>query len=121
MAEARLVSTCELVHELAAAHLVELGEYGVTGTARGALKMAIANFKDVQPDARLAINTSSQATARMKKLFSNTSDLLKRKLDTKMIAFRQTNEVFFTSYMQASNVIEPGKPSKPAEPAAPAK
>ncbi len=113
LAEARLTSTCEMIHDLGMQHVAELAEYGVTSASLDALKAAIAAFKDVQPDARLAINTGSQATTNMRKLFSATSDLLKRQLDTKMVLFKKTNEDFYNAYFQARNIIEPGAPAKP--------
>lgn len=123
MSESRLVSSSKIILEQATEHLAELADYGLTDATLAELTAVIATFTSVQPDARLAINTGSMATDRMRKLFSTTSSLLKRQLDTKMVGFRKTNEAFFTAYTLARNVIEPGAPTKPNDntPAAPGK
>jgi hypothetical protein len=113
LAETRLASTCEMIHGLGTKHLADLGEYGVTAAGLDALKAAIVSFKAVQPDARLAINKGSKATTTMRKLFTATSNLLKRQLDTKMAMFKKTDKDFYNAYFQARNIIEPGAPAKP--------
>jgi hypothetical protein len=113
MAETRLASISEMIHGLGTKHLADLTEYGVSAAGLDALKNAIVAFKAVQPDARLAINKGSKATTSMRKLFTATSDLLKRQLDTKMAMFKKTNKDFYNAYFQARNIIEPGTSAKP--------
>jgi len=116
MSESRLVSSCEIILQQGTAHLAALADYGLTAAILAELKAAIDTFIEVLPDTRLAINTGSMATERMRKLFSATSSLLKRQLDTKMVGFRKTNEAFYTAYTLARNVIEPGAALKPKDP-----
>ncbi len=115
MAEARLTATSEMIYAAGAKNLVDLSEYGVKAESLSALKAAIDAFKSAQPETRLAINTGSQATTDIRKLFTETSNPLKRQLDTKMIIFKKTNLDFYNAYFQARNIIEPGVPKKKEE------
>ncbi len=115
MTEARLTATSEVIHTAGVKHLAQLAEYGLTTESLESLKTAIDNFKGAQPETRLAINNSTQATITLRKLLTATTDLLKRQLDTKMVMFKKSHEGFYNAYSQARNIIEPGAPAKKEE------
>jgi hypothetical protein len=116
IAETRLTNISESIHTLGTEHLDTLSEYGITAPMLAALRTTIDEFKNVQPDTRLAINTGALATVQMQKLFTSTSNLLRRQLDTKMVLYKKNNRAFHDAYFQARNIIDQSAPAKQARP-----
>jgi hypothetical protein len=113
--QVKLTNYCEAIHAQGNKNVAALSEYGVTEGVLAELKEQTDKYKAMQPNSRLAINSSSLATERLRKLFTATSDLLKRQLDTKMAQYKKSHPDFYNAYFQARNIIEQGADSKKEE------
>jgi hypothetical protein len=115
LAEVKLINTCEVIHTQGTKNVAALAEYGVTAAVLTELKTLTDKYKAMQPNTRLAINTGSLATGRLRTLITATGNLLKRQLDTKMPQYKKSHSDFYNAYFQARNIIEQGADSKKEE------
>jgi hypothetical protein len=97
----------EVIYNHAQANLAAMADYGVTAAMLVDLRAAIDLYVEAIPDPRLATTEKKKATDRLKVLFRENDDYLK-KLDLLMELLR-TEEMFYGQYKNVRKLIETNK------------
>ncbi|MHB9141241.1 MAG: hypothetical protein ACYC25_05160 [Paludibacter sp.] len=119
--DAHLVSICTGIAALATEQLAGLTAYGVTEDELATLKEEIAQFSDSLPGPRLSVVDRKAANEKLKGLFRQVDDLLRKQLDRLMVRFRQSHPEFYASYQNVRRIVNYGiRHVKPLEPETPA-
>ena len=108
-------TACLNIHSLAVKHKDIFVDYGSAPEKVDELKKEIDDFITVISAPRSAIVTRSQATQRMKELFSEINQLLKNKTDKLMLLFEHSHPEVYQNYKAARIIVDLHKGGKKEE------
>ncbi|HEX8369639.1 MAG TPA: carboxypeptidase regulatory-like domain-containing protein [Pyrinomonadaceae bacterium] len=101
-----LAPRAQNIHDLGAANLAALADYGVTAVKLTALQTAIDDFAEAAPKPRAAINTRSALKLSLKQLFAEADRILAERMDTLIGLFAETNPDFIAVYQSARLIVD---------------
>lgn len=104
-----------LIYNKGNAIVSSLSGYGVNASVLSSLQSSINDFTGIMVSPRTAKTISKAATLEINELFGETDIILKKRLDKLMIQFKETNETFYNTYVNAREIIDLGKGSKTIE------
>ncbi len=112
MSSEQLKTACLNIHSLAVKYKEIFVDYGSTPEEVDTLKKEIDDFITVISAPRSAIVTRSQATQRMKEIFSEINQLLKNKTDKLMVLFEPSHPEVYQNYKAARIIVDLNKGRK---------
>ena len=112
-----LVTTCLNIVEFATEHLPELIAYEVTADELIVLKEEINSFAENLTTGRVSVTERKAANEKLKIVFLQVDDLLKKQLDRIVVRYRKTEPDFYTTYQSLRRTVNYGvRHEKPKEP-----
>ena len=116
-----LEETGQSVSALAATNLAALADYGITAADVTALDALRTRFHGVKSVPRTAIAGRAGQTANLPVLISNTTSLLRNRLDKLMTKFKKSSPEFYSGYRTARVIVDRGgsSPDSPTPPPPP--
>ncbi len=112
-----LVATCLNIVEFATEHLAELNAYEVTADELILLKEEINSFAENLNTGRVSVSERKAANEKLKVVFLQVDDLLKKQLDRIVVRYRKTEPDFYTTYQSLRHIVNYGvRHEKPKEP-----
>ena len=112
MSSGALKTACLNILQLAEQHKEVFVDYGSKPEKVDELKKEIDDFVAVISAPRSAIVTRSQATQRMKEIFSDINHLLKNKIDKLMLLFEHSHAEAYQNYKAARIIVDLHKGNK---------
>ena len=121
-----LEETGKSIAALATANLTALADYAVTAADVTALSGLVTQFHTVKTAPRTAIAGRAGETSTLPDTISDTTSLLRNRLDKLMTKFKKTSPEFYAGYQSARVVVDRGgsgggTPPAPSPTPAPAK
>ena len=104
-----------LIYNKANTIAASLSGYGITAAILTGLQNSINDFTGIIPSPRNAKSTSKAATLEIRELINEADVIVKKKLDKLMLQFKESNEAFYNTYLNAREIIDLGKGSKTIE------
>lgn len=104
--DALLAPRCQNIHDLGAANVAALADYGITAAKLTELQTAIDAFAEAAPKPRAAISTRAAKTATLPQLFNAADAILIDRMDTFIGLFAETNPDFVATYQSARKIID---------------
>lgn len=104
-----------LIYNKANAIASNLTSYGITAAILTGLQNSINDFVNIMASPRTAKSISKAATLEINELFADADLIVKRKIDKLMLQFKESNEAFYNTYVNAREIIDSGKGSKTIE------
>ena len=104
-----------LIYNKANAIVTNLSSYGITAAILTGLQASINDFTEIIASPRTAKSTSKAATLEISELLKDADVIIKKKLDKLMLQFKESNETFYNTYINAREIIDLGKGSKTIE------
>lgn len=102
-----LAPRCQNIHARAAENKTQLADYGITTASLTALQKAIDDYQTETPKPRTAKSQRKTQTANLRRLFKETDDLLKTRLDKLVANFKTANPDFAAAYEANRIIIDP--------------
>jgi hypothetical protein len=127
LSDDELEETGKSVSALATANLAALADYAITQADVTALDALTTKFHGVKSAPRTALAGRAGVTNTMPDLISNTTSVLRNRLDKLMTRFKKSNPEFYAGYQSARVIVDRGgsggsaPPSPTPPPTAPAK
>lgn len=122
--DGELVSTTNMVLELASSILDDLVTYDVTAAELEALGEIKVRYENSLSVPRLSVTDRKANNAKLKELMGNSKTVLNDQLKRLMVRYQSTNPDFYNRYLATSKVVDYGlrhdKPENPDGPATPA-
>lgn len=106
MPDVELKTACLHIYDQAKALDGQLTDYGITSEMIDQLKKEIDDFVALISSPRSAIVTRSQATARLKTLFSDITILLNDQIDQLMVLFKDAQPQVYHTYKAARIIVD---------------
>lgn len=113
MPDDALEETAERIAGLATTHAGALVAYGVVGDDVEDLNNLALEFHDQKTAPRAAVAGRAAQTGTLPDLLTETTSLLRNRLDKLMTKFKRTNPVFFAAYRTARVIVDRGAPPAP--------
>jgi hypothetical protein len=104
--DAMLAPRCQNIHDIGAANLAALADYGINAAKLTELQAAIDSFAEAAPKPRAAINTRAAKTATLPQLFKEADAILEERMDTLIAQFAETNPDFVAIYDSARKILD---------------
>lgn len=104
--DAMLAPRCRNIHDLGAANLAALADYGVTAATLTELQTAIDAFAESVSKPRAAISARAAKTATLPQLFDEADAILTERMDTLIEMFAVTNPDFVATYHSARKILD---------------
>jgi hypothetical protein len=104
-----------LIYNKANAIATNLTSYGISAAILTELQNSINDFAGIMASPRTAKSLTKAATLEISELFDEADLIVKRKLDKLMVQFKESNEAFYNTYLNAREIIDLGKGSKTIE------
>jgi uncharacterized phage infection (PIP) family protein YhgE len=108
MPDDALEETAQRVSTLATANLGELGDYGVIGADVTALDGLKTQFHNVKTTPRTAVAGRAAETSTLPGLITETTSLLRNRLDKQMTKYKKTQPEFYSGYRTARVIVDRG-------------
>jgi hypothetical protein len=105
--DAMLAPRCQNIHDLGAANLTALADYGINAAKLAELQTAIDAFADSAPKPRAAKTTRSAMVANLRQLFNEADQILDERMDALLPQFAATNPDFVATYQSARKILDP--------------
>ncbi|MDQ3798228.1 MAG: carboxypeptidase-like regulatory domain-containing protein [Acidobacteriota bacterium] len=105
--DAMLAPRCQNIHDLGAANLAALADYGVTAAKLTELQTAIDAYAEAAPKPRAAKTTQSTIVTSLAQLFDEADAILTERMDTLIEMFAATNPDFVATYQSARKILDP--------------
>ena len=103
-----LVATANLIHDTALSIITDLAAYNLVNANLVDYKTNIDAFFSYLPKPRTGIVAKKDATTELRKLFSETDDLLKNKIDILVSSVESDQPHFYINYNNSRILIDPG-------------
>jgi hypothetical protein len=116
MADDELEETGKRVSALATGNLAALADYGIAQADVAALDGFRTQFHGVKSAPRTAIAGRAGETATLPELISNTTSILRNRLDKQMTKFKKSNPEFYAGYQSARVIVARGGSAGPDQP-----
>lgn len=104
-----------LIYNKGNSNLTSLSDYGVNAGVLSGLQSSINDFAGIMASPRTAKSISKAATLEISELINEADVIVKKKLDKLMLQFKESNEAFYNTYLNAREIIDLGKGSKTIE------
>ena len=121
--DGELVSTTNMIIELASAILEDLVTYDVTAAELEALGEIKLRYEDSLSAPRLSVTERKANNKKLKELMGSSNTLLNDQLKRLVVRYQSTNPDFYNRYLATSKVVDYGlrheKPENPEDPATP--
>jgi hypothetical protein len=104
--DAMLAPRCQNIHDLGAANLAALADYGINAAKLTELQTAIDAYAESAPKPRAAINTRAAKTATLPQLFTEADQILNERMDTFIGLFAAANPDFVATYQSARIIVD---------------
>lgn len=114
-----LKDRAQIIHDKAQENLAQLAAYRVDQALLDKLEEAILKFGEAMPSTRVSQINKKGTTSNLKKLFAETDELLKDKLDSLLLILRKDEPELYTGYANARIIIDlkaRGKNKEESEP-----
>ena len=108
MADNVIAATATLIHDTALEISTELAPYNIVNDNLVDLKSVIDDFYSYLPKPRTGIVEKKEATSELRKLFSETDNLLNNKIDILVGIVKSDEPHFFNNYNNSRILIDPG-------------
>ena len=122
--DGELVSTTNMIIELASAILEDLVTYDVTAAELKLLMEIKEKYENSLSAPRLSVTERKANNKKLKELMSSSNTLLNDQLKRLVVRYQSTNPDFYNRYLATSKVVDYGlrheKPENPEDPATPA-
>jgi hypothetical protein len=119
--DGELVSTTNMVLELASSILEDLVTYDVTAAELEVLGEIKERYENSLSVPRLSVTDRKANNAKLKELMGNSKTLLNDQLKRLMVRYQSTNPDFYNRYLATSKVVDYGlRHDKPENPDGPA-
>jgi hypothetical protein len=104
--DAMLAPRCRNIHDLGAANLAALADYGINAAKLTELQTAIDAYAEAASKPRAAINTRAAKTATLPQLFAEADKILTQRMDPLIPQFAETNPDFVVTYQSARKILD---------------
>lgn len=104
--DALLAPRCQNIHDLGAANLAALADYGINAAKLTELQAAIDAYAESAPKPRAAINKRAAKTATLPQLFKEADAILTERMDTFIGLFAAANPDFVATYQSARIIVD---------------
>ncbi|HEX8249697.1 MAG TPA: carboxypeptidase-like regulatory domain-containing protein [Pyrinomonadaceae bacterium] len=104
--DALLAPRCQNIHDLGAANVAALADYGINAAKLTELQTAINDFADAAPKPRAAKTTHSTIVASLTQLFDEADAILTERMDPLIGLFAATNPDFVATYQSARIIVD---------------
>lgn len=108
MADNIIVATATLIHDTALERITDLAPYNIDNNNLVEMKSIIDDFYSYLPKPRTGIIEKKEATAELRKLFSETDHLLNKKIDILVGIVKSDEPHFYNNYSNSRILIDPG-------------
>lgn len=112
--DGEIAARCRSIHDLAAARLEALKDYGIRAPNLTRLQTAIDAYAAHSPKPRTAASQRKTALANLTELFKETDQILRDQMDKLIATFNPAHPDFVKTYESNRIIIDP--PSKAATP-----
>jgi hypothetical protein len=102
--EAELVSACQIIFEQATEHVAALADYGVDAGSLAELQTTLVSYRDLTPQPKTALLSGKEVTKGLADLFRDTSTLVKKSIDGKLLQYQKKAPAFHAAYTNARAV-----------------
>jgi hypothetical protein len=119
MPDDALEETAQRIAGVAATNATALLPYGVTGDDVEELNNLTVEFHDMKTAPRAAVAGRAAQTETLPDLLTETTSLLRNRLDKLMTKYKRTNPVFFAAYRSARVIVDRGSGPAPQKQPAP--
>ena len=103
----QLSPLCQNIHDLGAANLGEVKNYGLTTEALNTLQTAITTFSAATPKPRTAQTEKKVQRANLAVIVRDATLILRHQMDRMVIAFKAANPDFVNQYFANRIIIDP--------------
>lgn len=102
-----LAPNCQNIHDKGVENLAALQDYGVTQAMLDALQEAIDSYSSETPKPRAAISNRKAVAADLARLFDETDEILKERMDKLVEIFKASHPDFVKIYESARRIVAP--------------
>jgi len=100
----------------AESHISDISDYGVTPSDLTAFEQAIKNFRDCLNDRAEKRSERGAYREKLTSLFADMNTIIKERLDSLIILFKESNRIFYDAYWKARVIKDiGGKHAQPQE------
>lgn len=87
-------------------HLDKLSDFGITPESTSEILATLEDFNSLVGKPRNILNKRYIALSTLEELFTETTKLLKTRMDNIMLMFRESNHEFYDGYQRARTIVD---------------